>query len=192
MIERTSVPILVSLAGIGCSVLAIFLLAADGDAAVALRFALLAFLCDMIDGMLARRWKCETTQGRIMDSLGDVPTHLLFPTLYFVVGFGFTSLLSLAAMTVFVVAGMYRLSRFTAEGFVVTAQGPAYSGIPVFVTYLLLLVFVAIPPSENVFSALLLLMAFGMVSRVPIPKPTPTASFIFFFAGVLFLLRMLA
>ncbi len=40
------------------------------DTIAALAFAL-AVLSDYLDGMLARRWKCETDFGRLMDPLAD-------------------------------------------------------------------------------------------------------------------------
>ncbi len=43
---------------------------AGSDTIAALAFAL-AVLSDYLDGMLARRWKCETDFGRLMDPLAD-------------------------------------------------------------------------------------------------------------------------
>ena len=103
---------------------------------LALAVMLLAFLVDILDGALARRFGQTTELGRYLDSLGDVVTYLLLP-MFVLYQFGLRDPLSLALMFGFVAAGVLRLARFNTTGVIADEAGLYYLGLPVVWSHLL-------------------------------------------------------
>lgn len=157
---------------------------------VSFSLALVALVLDAFDGMLARRLGLESEFGRQLDSHVDVFIYLLYPALAFYLPLGMRGAFSVAAITVFLAAGIFRLVRFTLQGFAATPDGGrAYSGMPVYFNHLLLLALLALKlygvPYFDSISGLALLAAAGlMVSTVKVPKPVSVPAFAALLLGV--------
>jgi len=95
-----------------------------------------------------------------------------------------------ACISVFLAAGIFRLVRFTLQGFAATEGGArAYSGMPVYFNHLLLLALLAlrlygVPWFEPLACAALLGAAALMVSTVKVPKPVSVPAFAALLLGV--------
>jgi len=118
------------------------LAAGRGRLSLAIAIMLGAMLIDIFDGALARRLGLASEFGRYLDSFADVFTYLALP-LFVLYQFGMQDPLSLAALFVFLAAGILRLTRFNLEGILTGEQGDYYLGLPV--TYSTLAVALAFP-----------------------------------------------
>lgn len=145
--------------------------------------ALVALVLDAFDGMLARKLHQESEFGRQLDSHVDVFIYLLYPALACYLPLALRGIFPVLAISVFLAAGIFRLVRFTLQGFSSTADGArAYSGLPVYYNHLLLLGLVALKlygvPYFDVLAPVLLLAAAAlMVSTVKVPKPVSVTAF---------------
>ncbi|OGR74962.1 MAG: hypothetical protein A2X32_10620 [Elusimicrobia bacterium GWC2_64_44] len=145
--------------------------------------ALVALVLDAFDGMLARKLHQESEFGRQLDSHVDVFIYLLYPALACYLPLAMRSAFSVVALSVFLAAGIFRLVRFTLQGFAATETGArAYVGMPVYYNHLLLLALVALklyglPYFDALASVLLLAAAALMVSKVKVPKPVSVPAF---------------
>ncbi len=145
--------------------------------------ALAALVLDAFDGLLARRLGQESAFGRQLDSHVDVFIYLLYPALACYLSLGLDGPLAAAALSVFLAAGIFRLVRFTLQGFASSPDGGrAYSGMPVYYNLLLLLGLLALkvhgfPWFEYAAPAALLAAAALMVSTVRVPKPVSVPAF---------------
>lgn len=152
--------------------------------------ALSALVLDAFDGMLARRLGQESEFGRQLDSHVDVFIYLVYPALACYLFLGVSGALGVAALSVFMAAGIFRLVRFTLQGFAATADGArAYSGMPVYYNHLLLLALLALKLYgfqyfEAAASGTLLAAAALMVSRVKVPKPVSVPAFAALLLGI--------
>jgi len=174
-------PSAVTITGMAFSLSAIFV-ALSGALAFSLGLLLLAFVCDLLDGAIARRFGSESDFGRILDSIADVPLYLLYPCGVVVFLFG-TAPLVLAILVTFVFCGVWRLVRFTREGFHTDKGRLEYSGIPVFATIPVVCVLTLWPGAVSMLPLWFSLGALAvlsplMVSRIRVRKPDGTSSVI--------------
>lgn len=152
--------------------------------------ALAALVLDAFDGMLARRLRQESEFGRQLDSHVDVFIYLLYPALAFYLPLGLRSWPATACISIFLAAGIFRLVRFTLQGFAATEAGArAYSGMPVYFNHLLLLALLAlklysVPYFDAIACGALLAAAGLMVSKVKVPKPVSVPAFAALLLGV--------
>lgn len=172
-------PSLVTLVGIAFSLSAIYV-ALSGFLTFSLGLLLFAFACDILDGAIARRFVSASGFGRILDSIADVPLYLLYPCGVVVSLFG-TAPLVLAILVTFVLCGLWRLLRFTREGFRTKEDRVEYSGVPVFATIPVVCVLTLWPGALSMFPLWLSLGALAvlsplMVSRIRVRKPSATSS----------------
>jgi CDP-diacylglycerol--serine O-phosphatidyltransferase len=152
--------------------------------------ALVALVLDAFDGMLARKLRQESEFGRQLDSHVDVFIYLLYPALACYLPLAMRDVFSVAAISVFLAAGIFRLVRFTLQGFAATETGArAYSGMPVYYNHLLLLALVAlklynVPYFSFIAGSALLAAAGLMVSTVKVPKPVSVTAFAALLLGI--------
>lgn len=153
---------------------------------------IVAGVCDLFDGAVARRVKCteeEKQFGIQLDSLVDVVSFIALPITIFC-AMGFTKGYQIGLYVLFAVSGIARLGYFN----VVTADenGPVkyYTGLPV--TYSALLFSLAnlgsyILQAEQ-FEILFTLLIFGVavleILKVPVVKPKGIAYVFFAVAAV--------
>lgn len=146
--------------------------------------ALVALVIDAFDGMLARRLGLESEFGRLLDSHVDVFIYLLYPALAFYLFLGMKDAFSMLCLFIFLAAGIFRLVRFTLQGFAaIPGSGArAYCGLPVYYNHLLLLALLALKtyraPGFGVIACAAVLAASAlMVSKIKVPKPDSVLSF---------------
>jgi len=165
------------------------LISGHNDLSIAL--ILFAFCSDMLDGPLARRLGVASQFGAQFDAGADILVYLVYPALAFWIMLGVNSWYSLAAIGLMILAGIFRLARFTADGFVGEGKEIAYMGLPVVFTHLLLLILVIAQhlgyvPQEPLVVLVILLLSGLMVARFKCWKPQGFA-LLFVFAVVFIL-----
>ena len=125
---------------------------------------LLAVVLDGMDGTLARKLGVTSEMGGSLDSLADIVAFGVAPAVLVVSQFPASSLL-MAAGTVFVACGIFRLARFS-----VLPKGPAFVGMPITVNGLLFPLLTFIGANEWISFAALAVMAALMVSTIRVPR----------------------
>ena len=140
-------------------------------------FLMLAGVCDMFDGKIARmckRTKEEKEFGIQIDSLADTVDFVVLPVII-MLSLGMTSIIDIIIYALFIICGISRLGYFNVNA---TLDTPVkyYNGLPVTSTaiiYPLLGLLHGIIP-ENIFSLVYiiatLLIAFLFVAKIKIPK----------------------
>lgn len=140
-------------------------------------FILLAFVFDALDGYLARFLGLDNKFGRALDGYVDVVNYLIYPAIAFFVFFKLTSSLSLISIFVFLAAGVFRLARFEVRGIKKQENKMYYEGLPVFVSPIIILIFLFIYKILDnqmfaiIASAILIVVSFLMVQLFKFPKP---------------------
>jgi CDP-diacylglycerol--serine O-phosphatidyltransferase len=122
---------------------------------------LLAALCDVFDGKLARMLKVDNPMGVELDSLADIVSFGVAPAIL-VHTMHPPSLLLTIAFIAFPIAGAWRLGRFNVKPTV-----GYYMGIPITLAGLTLALLALFSFSS---SLLMLILAVLMVSPIRIPK----------------------
>lgn len=142
MLRLLDLPNAVSLAGLW-SALAAAMLALEGRASGAFVALVLAGLCDLFDGVLARRARRDERArafGERLDSLVDACAFGLAPAVV-LYALGLRSPWEVAAVAALPAAAVWRLAWFDTTGLSVEGDTRYYTGMPV--TYVALLVPVA-------------------------------------------------
>ncbi len=140
-------------------------------------FLILAGICDMFDGKVARmckRTKAEKEFGIQIDSLADTVNFVCLPVVI-MLSLGMYSLIDIIIYTIFVLCGISRLGFFNINA---TCDEPVkyYSGLPVTTTAIIypVLGFLHGAIDENLFQIIYisatLLTAFLFVFKFKIPK----------------------
>jgi len=142
---------------------------------LAIVFMLLAMFVDMLDGLLARRFRLDSEFGRYLDGFCDVFTYLLLP-LFILYQFGMQDMYSVTVLFIFLVCGLLRLSRFNIVGTVEEKNVQFHVGLQVIWSQLV--VVFAFPawswlgsPARYPLMLVLLIMSFFMVRNILVPKP---------------------
>lgn len=107
--------------------------AVNGKLDQAMICLIVAGLCDLFDGTLAKRFKRDESElefGKEIDSLADSVSFLALPLL---IGLSISggSALPVIAYAVYVLAGIIRLAYFNLTGVEETTTGKTYHGLPV-------------------------------------------------------------
>lgn len=150
-----------------CSIIA----SIQGEPIYAVGFILLAAVFDFFDGRVARKYNINSDFGKELDSLCDLISFILAPVLfmYFV---GYSNMVSLIILGLYVVMGTLRLARFNVTGTV--EGGKFFEGVPVPVSLVLPLFYFGLEAIEAPRFILITLFAIHgilMISTVKIPKP---------------------
>ncbi|PIY16872.1 hypothetical protein CO112_01425 [Candidatus Dojkabacteria bacterium CG_4_9_14_3_um_filter_150_Dojkabacteria_WS6_41_13] len=155
-------------------------------------FLLLAFICDLFDGVIARKFKEEASSwGAVLDSLADTLLYLLVPLLFARSVWQFPMwtfyVLSLGP----IIAGFFRLARFSMVGLKKDDKGIYYEGLIVVHQALFLLFGFAIYQSlqfwGNVFliGSMIIIPPLMLFTSIKTRKPNVNTSLAI--AGIFFL-----
>lgn len=144
-------------------------------------FALIASVFDSLDGLLARLLKAESKFGAIFDTVADIVVYILYPAIILLYKFGLNSTIGSGLIVIFIIAGIYRLIRFTNTGLYIDNQKKYYIGMPVFFSHILILIMIVcnnIDRSilEIIGSLILATISVLMVSRLKFRKPASKTS----------------
>ena len=143
-----------------------------GQSELAAALACLSMFLDYVDGAVARRWG-SSAYGKVLDSLYDSLGWVFFPATVINLKLDW-AWWGLMITSLFCLAGLLRLSRFTVQGYVGDSQRH-YVGLPVlFSQYALLAAFIW-PPLAAVMLAVMVPL---MVSELRVRKPPPIVSYL--------------
>lgn len=130
-------------------------------------FIILAAVMDRFDGLLARRFNTSSAFGRELDSLADLvsfgvaPSVLLYGKVIEVWPYA-----GLACFVFFTLCGAYRLARYN-----ISAGATKYfQGVPITIGGAILAVIVILIPNLAVMLASSVIIALLMISTIRIPK----------------------
>ncbi|MEW1899413.1 CDP-diacylglycerol--serine O-phosphatidyltransferase [Streptomyces albidoflavus] len=140
-------------------------------AATAVMLILLASLFDLCDGLVARKFR-SSGMGAELDNLSDLISFGLAPA-YFVVVWGLVGegshlWLTVVGAVAVLLAGVLRLARFS----VTTSRDGMFEGMPIPFAALTVVSIVLLELPFALTLALVVGVAWLMVSRVEYPKPT--------------------
>lgn len=126
-IARSAVPNAFTFANLGCGIMSLMMTFQENYKWSAI-FILLACLADRYDGRVARLLNVSSELGKELDSLADLVSFGVAPSILIFNIYGFSSLRLLGYLLVllFPIAGAYRLARFN-----VTDFDGEFFGIPI-------------------------------------------------------------
>jgi CDP-diacylglycerol--serine O-phosphatidyltransferase len=184
--SRISAADVVTLGNAACGFLALYFLTAatvsmhmEGSAGVpadrrsaaaAVILVLIGAMCDLCDGLIARRFR-KSALGAQLDNLADAITFGVVPA-FFVVTWGAVPLgpdktgVVLVALSV-LLAGVLRLARFASS----PGKPGVFQGMPIPMGAVTVISIVLLNLQFAVAAMLILATAFLMVSRIEYPKP---------------------
>ena len=167
--------VLLTYLGIALSAMGTASLFSGYDLDFAVICLILAGICDLFDGFVARRCKRNETQkkfGQQIDSLADTLSFLAFPAILLFYLTPNSTLFCLGADVVYLICGVDRLAWFNIG---IDRFQNAFEGLPVTYSALLIPLFYAISkfvPTVLSFAPLLyLLIGLLFVLKIRIPKP---------------------
>jgi phosphatidylserine synthase len=137
-----------------------------GSPGLAFLAVVVAMLLDMFDGPLARKSGVSSKAGGWLDALTDVCIYVLFPVIFWYQTYNLPAVI----LAVFMGAGIFRLVRFTLQGFQTDNAKLFYPGMPVFYSQFLLILTYALRFDALVLSAILVGVAALNVSVIPFAK----------------------
>jgi len=128
---------------------------------------LLAAILDRFDGILARRFAAETSFGKEFDSLSDLISFGVAPSvlLYSSAQSNHLSTLGYFCLLLFTICGALRLARFN-----VTPTGNYFTGLPITAAGAILAVLVFVIPNTIIVLLLSVVLSMLMISNLRIPK----------------------
>lgn len=186
LIGKYNKSLIISYLGVFFAVIGMYFLAHCGDLKATMICFLLAGVCDMLDGMVARmmkRDKDEELFGIQLDSLADTIDFVVFP-IFVGLTLGFSEWYQVVGYVLLAMAGVQRLCHFNVLVINKKDKGPVkyYSGLPVTSTsitfpiiYLISKILFKINNDINVFETLFTILTFAsailFVLNIKVPKP---------------------
>lgn len=170
MMTKNAVPNAFTLGNLACGLMSL-IMTFQGDYKTACIFILLAGIMDRYDGRIARYLGVSSEIGKELDSLADLvsfgvaPSILVF-NLYGLINLG---ILGYLLVLVFPLSGAYRLARYNCTEF-----DGVFMGIPITVAGMLMSLysFITIKNASNVFMTgiLIVILSYLMISKLKIKK----------------------
>lgn len=108
MIVNKYIPSLITLTGLFCGFMAI----ARADYTISPLLILISFVCDGLDGFVARLLNTESEIGKQLDSLSDIVSFGVAPAYLYYLMAPDDSYICMAVPSLVVVAGAFRLARY--------------------------------------------------------------------------------
>lgn len=167
---RNAVPNIFTLSNMSCGIMSI-LMSFEGSYKLAAIFILLAGMFDRYDGRIARYLKVDNDLGKELDSLCDVVSFGVAPSILIFNIYNFVQLGSIGYLMVLVfpVAGAYRLAKYN-----ITDFDGVFSGIPITITgtFLALYSLITFNKASNLRPTmfLLIILSYLMVSNLKFKK----------------------
>lgn len=153
-----------------CSILATF----EGNYLLASIFIILAGLVDRYDGRIARFLNASSELGKELDSLADLVSFGLAPSilsflLFNFKDFGPTSLIGFVVLLIFPICGAFRLARYNVSTF-----DGVFAGVPITIAGCFMALFVLFTYKSNISALipmiLMLICSYLMVSNFKLKK----------------------
>ncbi|MEK7118035.1 MAG: CDP-alcohol phosphatidyltransferase family protein [Patescibacteria group bacterium] len=121
------------------SALIAIMLIIRGAFALSLAVAVVGFVCDSLDGPLARRLSVVTRFGAGFDALVDLMLYLVYPAVSWYIFFAFHDVLALLVLLFFLLCGSFRLVRTATKGVQLGQTRHYFVGVPVVLSLPLLI-----------------------------------------------------
>ena len=162
---------------------------------LAMSALIMAGICDLFDGTVARR--CKRTEeeknfGIQLDSLVDVVSFIVFPISIFI-SIGFNTWFHLLIMFIFAICGIARLAYFNISIEDNSSPVKYYTGLPVTFSAMIfpifyLLIFIIPNIFYIVYTIIILLVAILNILSIKIKKPKGIAYIIFSLLAIFMLI----
>ena len=166
---------------------AIWGIANSDNPRIALAFLIIAGICDLFDGPVARLCKSRTPEdkefGKQIDSLADVIISIALTVCIITRSFSIHIVYTYSMCGVYALAGVIRLAWYN----ITELQNGYYTGLPV--TYIALIFPVSFIILDTlsfdnfqmslIYNAMMVLMAFAFVANIKVKKPTKVWYYIF-------------
>lgn len=185
LIGKYNKSLIISYLGVACAIMGMYFLAHSGDVKAAIICLVIAGVCDMLDGMVARmckRDKDEELFGIQLDSLADTIDFVVFP-IVLGLSFGYSEWYHVISYILLGMCGIQRLCHFNVLVINKKDKGPVkyYSGLPVTSTSItypigwvlatILFKTLSVDIFEVLFTALTYISAILFVINIKVPKP---------------------
>lgn len=156
----------------------------NGELLLASRIVLVCIFFDSFDGFLARRNNNCAEFGRSLDSLSDIISFGIVPSLIFI-SYGTNNLYGLFLGALYVISGLLRLSRFNA------LNSDEYFGLPITLgaIFLILLFLAEIP--FYLYSALLVMASILFISNFKIKRPSKNGKSLLVFSTIFVIISLI-
>lgn len=167
---KNAVPNIFTLSNMSCGIMSI-LMSFEGNYKLAAIFILLAGVFDRYDGRIARYLKVDNDLGKELDSLCDVVSFGVAPSIliFNIYNFALLGSFGYLMVLVFPVAGAYRLAKYN-----ITDFDGVFSGIPITITgtFLALYSLLMVDKASNLGATmfLLVILSYLMVSNLKFKK----------------------
>jgi CDP-diacylglycerol---serine O-phosphatidyltransferase len=174
---KSAVPNFFTFSNLACGVLSL-MMTIQHDYKWACLFILIAGFIDRYDGRVARFLNVSSDLGKELDSLADLVSFGVAPSILVCYIYNFTSLgiIGYLLVTIFPISGAYRLARYNATTF-----NDVFTGVPITIAGAFLafysLVYLSYKPNFVGFNTgsvlvlgLLLLLSFLMISKFKFKK----------------------
>ena len=167
---KNAVPNIFTLSNMSCGIMSI-LMSFEGNYKLAAIFILLAGVFDRYDGRIARYLKVDNDLGKELDSLCDVVSFGVAPSIliFNIYNFALLGSFGYLMVLVFPVAGAYRLAKYN-----ITDFDGVFSGIPITITgtFLALYSLLMVDKASNLGTTmfLLIILSYLMVSNLKFKK----------------------
>ena len=167
---KNAVPNIFTLSNMSCGIMSI-LMSFEGNYRLAALFILLAGIFDRYDGRIARYLKVDNDLGKELDSLCDVVSFGVAPSILIFNIYNFAGLGTIGYLMVliFPVAGAYRLAKYN-----ITAFDGVFSGVPITITgtFLALYALLMFDNASNIVATMILMimLSYLMVSKFKFKK----------------------
>lgn len=170
MPTKSSLPNIFTFANLACGVLSL-LATFNENYRWACLFIIIAGLIDRYDGRVARFLKVSSDLGKELDSLADLVSFGVAPSIlvFNLNNFVHLGLIGYLLVVIFPIAGAYRLARYNSTPF-----NNVFTGIPITITgtFLALYSLLTINSNSNQFVTitLVLILSYLMVSKLQFKK----------------------
>ena len=167
---KNAVPNIFTLSNMSCGIMSI-LMSFEENYRLAALFILLAGIFDRYDGIIARYLKVDNDLGKELDSLCDVVSFGVAPSILIFNIYNFAGLGTIGYLMVliFPVAGAYRLAKYN-----ITEFDGVFSGIPITITgtFLALYALLMFDNASNIVATMILMimLSYLMVSKFKFKK----------------------
>lgn len=170
MAKKNALPNIFTFANLACGVLSL-LMTFNGDFRWACLLIIIAGLIDRYDGRVARFLNVSSDIGKELDSLADLVSFGVAPSILIFYLYNFTNLglIGYLLVIIFPIAGAYRLARYNSSTF-----NNVFMGVPITIagTFLALFALITLNYNSNpaISIMLVILLSYLMISKLKIKK----------------------
>ena len=193
MIGKWNKSVILSYVGLSASILGMFLIFNNINVKYALVCLIVAGICDLFDGTIARR--CKRTEeeklfGIELDSLIDVIDFLAFP-IVILLSLGINQIYTLPVYILYILFGVARLAHFNITVEDNNKPRKYYEGLPVTYAAMIfpIVYLLSYVVDSNIFNIIYLVTTFIIsilfIIKVKIPKPKMVSSIILLLVAII-------